>query len=176
VKDRSDLDGDRPAELDLPPAQLPGLRDSDYAAYDYVQRHRETIGIPEHTPFTVLPRVDATKRIGRVGEVQRELILKIAWNHVEPTAAVRGATARLVPTGATVSFHWETGRCLALVASDVTRPQHRTARDELLVRLAADGLLNAADDHSSGVGLDVTGGVVSLSRSHRLLHLEGFEQ
>jgi hypothetical protein len=171
VRRTGDLDSPRPAELDLPPSQLPGLRDSDYVAYEYVGRHRDTLGIPAGTPFTVLPRVDATKRVGPVSvPPQRELILKVGWNHVEPTSAVPGATSRLVPTGVTISFHWETGRCLALVASDVTSRRQRRARDELVTRLAADGMLG------DGVGLAVSGGVASLTRSHRLLHLEGWDQ
>lgn len=171
------LDNRRPRELSLPPGRLVELRDSDYLAYEYVGRHRRTIGIPDGTPFTVLPRVDATKQVGpRTVPPQRELILKVAWNHVEPARALRGATSRVVPTGATISFRWDTGRCTALVTSDITRRRHRIARDDLLTQLDVQRLLQDAGSASAaGVGVDVSGGVISLARSHRLLHLEGWE-
>ncbi|MFC0682614.1 hypothetical protein ACFFGH_32700 [Lysobacter korlensis] len=178
LPERDALNGRVPGELDVPAAQLPGLRDSDYLAYEYVGRHRGTIGIPDGIPFTVLPRVDATKRVGRKDTPpQRELILKVGWSHVEPARMPNGTSKdRLVPTGATVSFAWGTGECLALVVSDIASRQHQHARDQLLVQLESDGLLDeSASGPAERLGVDDSGAFVTLSRTHRLLHLEGWD-
>jgi hypothetical protein len=174
------LQSPRPAGLDVDPDSVPLLHDSDWAAYEYVTAHRALLGIPEGSPFTVLPRVDATKVIGfqrdGVPPRQRELILKVAWNHVEDSGpALRGAGQRHVATGATVSLRWDDGRCLALVTSDVTGRRHRQERDQLLLRLDEDGLLDDGAGDAYGVGLDVAGGVATLSGTHRLLHLAGWD-
>lgn len=176
VTNASELDSPTPRALDVPPERVTQLHDSDWAAYDYVTAHRTLLGIPEGEPFTVLPRVDSTKIIGPqdadgVAPTQRELILKVGWNHAEAsTNAPRGATRRNVPTGATVVLGWGEGRCLALVSSDVTGTPHREGRDALLKQLEADGLLDA------GVGLRVNGDVGTLTETHRLLHLVGWDQ
>ncbi|MDQ4137972.1 MAG: hypothetical protein M3116_03905, partial [Actinomycetota bacterium] len=178
VTDPDALNSPVPTELDVPAGELARLRDSDYLAYEYVGRHRRLIGLPDDVPFTVLPRVDATKRIGRKDTPpQRELILKVGWNHVESARLPNGTGKdRLVPTGATLSFRWDTGNCLALVISDIAAQQHQQARDELLARLDSDGLLEETpSSESQRLGVDASGGLVTLSRSHRLLHLEGWD-
>lgn len=168
-----------PAELDVEPARLKELRDSDYVAYEYVGRNRTAIGVPDGVPFTVLKRVDASKRVrGEADPSQRELILKVGWNHVETAHLPSGkGRKRLVPTGATISFHWDTGKCLALVVSDIVIEHHREDRDRFLAQLAADGFLDEAARGSDGrVGLDDTEDFVTLASSHRLLHLEDWDQ
>ena len=111
VAAEAQLHGRRPSVLDVPPEHLEALRDLDYAAYEYVAAHRRAIGIPVGVPFTVLPRIDATKRVGPAHvPPQRELLLKIAWDRV-PEARGDGARGRPVPVGATVSLRWEDGRC-----------------------------------------------------------------
>ncbi len=170
-----ELDSPAPAALSVEPGRIPELRDSDYAAYEYVGAAREEIGIPPGAPFTVLPRVDATKRVGGEDDpLQRELILKVGWNHLENAEMPGGARKkRLVPTGATLAFRWETGQCLALVRSDVVRPVHRKDRDALLAQLMADGLADDAESRSGGrVSVAATDDHVTITRTHRLLHLE----
>ncbi|MEV6268217.1 hypothetical protein AB0L64_13650 [Kribbella sp. NPDC051936] len=114
----TELDCERPHSLDLTPARLPEIRDSDWAAYQYVETHRDVLGMPPGRPFTVLPRVDSTKATGGQQNGQRltkrELILKVAWNHDSEDDARQPA-----PTGATVSLSWQDGTCLALVLGGV---------------------------------------------------------
>jgi hypothetical protein len=170
-----ELDSLVPAALDVAPARLPELRDSDYLAYDWVGRNRAAIGIPADVPFTVLPRVDASKKVGgRNDPLQRELILKIGWNHVEKAKMPTGAEkSRLVPTGATIAFHWDTGKCLALVVSDIVGTHHRQDRDAFLAQLTADGVpVDAASRTDGRVSVRADDDYVTLARSHRLLHLE----
>jgi hypothetical protein len=179
VESAADLDSDTPPELGVAAERVEQLHDSDWACYGYVDEHRALLGIPDGTAFTVLPRVDATKRVGRARDgapapEQRELIIKVAWNHVEDSGTpLRGVRRRNVATGATIALHWPDGRCLALVTSDVTAARHREGRDGLLRQLADDGLLDDADD---ALRIRVAGGVATLSGSQRLLHLAGWEE
>jgi hypothetical protein len=173
VTEVGDLETEAPVDLGVPAEQVPELRDGDRAAYLYVEQHRAALAIPEGASFTVLPRVDTTKRVGSVreGRKQRELILKVAWNHAEDAA---GGTSRVrvVPTGATVVLKWETGECLALVHSDITGTDQQHERDRLLVELETGGVLE--DDDGAGVGLRGAGDA-GLRSSHRLLHLAGWD-
>jgi hypothetical protein len=106
-----------------------------------------------------------------VAPVQRELILKVSWNHTED-AAGGAPRMRVVPTGATVVLEWETGECLALVHSDVTGADQQRERDRLLVELESEGVLEADDE--AGIGLRGPGDA-GLRSSHRLLHLAGWD-
>ncbi len=176
VADPRDLDGDRPQALAVPPDQVARLHDSDWAAYQYVTRHGATLGIPDGVSFTVLPRIDSTKVVGPrrdgVAPVQRELILKVAWNQAEEAAGPSGRL-RVLPTGATVALHWDSGECLAMVTSDVGSADHRRDRDRLLDQLAAEGVLDPDDD----AGVDVhSPDDAALRGSHRLLHLAGWDE
>ncbi|PVG80866.1 hypothetical protein DDE18_21020 [Nocardioides gansuensis] len=175
VAKAGDLDGAQPKKLDVPADRVGQLHVSDWAAYQYVTHHRATLGIPKGSSFTVLPRVDSTKVIGPkrdgVAPVQRELILKVAWNHTED-ATGRARRMRVVPTGATVALKWETGECLALVRSDVTSADQQRERDRLLVELEHEGVLEPDDE--AGVGLRGAGDA-GLHGSHRLLHLAGWD-
>jgi hypothetical protein len=177
VAEPTDLDSTTPDELGVPADQVRQLYESDWACYAWVDRHRDVIGIPDGAPFTVLPRVDATKAVGSaldgVVPEQRELIVKIAWNHVEESdVPLRGAGRRNVATGATVALRWDDGRSLALVTSDVTADRHRVERDGLVRQLVADGLLDGSDD--APVRIRLAGDVATLSGTQRLLHLAGW--
>ncbi|TCC54270.1 hypothetical protein E0H73_39670 [Kribbella pittospori] len=126
VRGVKDLDTTRPPELDVATDRLDELKDSDWAAYGYVETHRELLGIPPDASFTVLPRVDSTKVTGPIANgkrpTQRELILKVAWNV--------GGSKRPMPAGATVSLRWDDGRCLALVASEVALKTRHEGHDD----------------------------------------------
>jgi hypothetical protein len=170
-----ELDSPRPEELSVPLDQVRRLYESDWAAYQYVTLHSSTLGIPDEVAFTVLPRVDSTKVIGAqvhgVAPRQRELIMKVAWNHPEAASGGDNRT-RVVATGATLVLRWDTGECLALVHSDVTKPAHQAARDDLLHLLEEDQVLGTGEE--AGVRLRGQGDV-GLLGSHRLLHLAGWD-
>ena len=96
-----------------------------------------------HASFEVLPRMDATKKLGvrkpdngRVGLMQRELILKVRVEPPKPTRrAGVPASQRRVKTGATLALLWSDGQVLALVRSSVTDPAQGAAREQFLTRI-----------------------------------------
>ncbi len=167
-----------PGPLDVPVAEVPELHESDWAAYRFVEQHRDTLGIPAGVPFTVLPRVDATKRVPRRGAepvLQRELLLKVAWSVVEPNSITSlGARHRRVPTGATVALRWDDGVALALVRSDATSDGHRRARDAMVRSLLARRLLvPEGSQFDGGASWRVSDGVAEFVNTQTLLHMAG---
>jgi hypothetical protein len=136
-----DLMTKAPTTFNLSPDRLAGIRDSDWAAYTFVDDHRSEFGIPDGRSFKVLDRLDATKQIGKKRandkyDTQRELLLKVAWDVVEDNgAAVVPAHKRRVQTGATLAVRWKDASVLALICSNVTQVPQRDARDQFLTRL-----------------------------------------
>jgi len=186
-----------PAGLAIAPDRLPDIRDSDWAAYSFVDEHREDFAIPKDTNFVVLPRVDATKKLGtrtnpdtgqREDILQRELILKVYWDTTEPNN-VPGvpASQRRVKTGATLALLWSDGHVLALVRSSVTDPAQGAAREQFLTRMMAsdtpvtvvdaeggDGH-GAAADPRSGVEVRVIDDAARITGTQRLLHIQSMD-
>lgn len=173
------LDTPRPAELAIDPAMLPALRDSDWAAYRWVQDHCAALGIPPNAAFKLHPRVDATKELRR-DVTQRELLLKVAWDHVEPNAQpskVGGVPKRRIRTGTTLAWRWSDGEVLALVGSDAAAENYREARDHRIREMANEGLLTVSTigrqpgDADSGAHARLIGDTAFISGTQRLLHL-----
>jgi len=125
----------------------------------------------------VLPRVDATKRVWPQSshpEVQRELIIKVAWSLIEPNA-VPGlrASNRRVPTGVTIALRWNDGVALALVRSDAPTARHRRARDAMLQHLAVNELVTHDERSEVAARVRVVDDVAEIAATHQLLHLAG---
>ena len=167
-----ELDSPQPAELDLPPAQLPGLRDSDYVAYEYVGQHRDVLGIPAG---------DAVHRAASGGR------------HEAGRAGDRTATTRAHPQGGVEPPRADHERARRHVPAWCPRAPRSASSG----RPAGAWRSSAATSPAGGSGrrgttwspgsprracsvtasaLDVAGGVASLTRSHRLLHLEGWDE
>jgi hypothetical protein len=170
-----------PQELNIPPTDLADIRDSDWAAYAYVEKHRTAFGIAEGVSFKVLPRVDATKEIGRGKMTQRELILKASWDSVEVNGSPAiPASKRRVRTGATLAVRWEDGRVLALVGSDVMRAEQREARDRFLTKLLSGSRVAVVEDCDgvppsrppSQIEVRIMRDVARITGTERLLHIE----
>jgi hypothetical protein len=169
-----------PQELNIAPDDLADIRDSDWAAYAYVEKHRAAFGIAPGVSFKVLPRLDATKEIGSGGAAQRELILKVAWDSVEVNKVKAiPAPKRRVRTGATLAVRWEDGRVLALVGSEVMRAEQREERDRFLTRLLSDARVEIVDEAdaaparpSSRIEVRIMRDVARISGTERLLHIE----
>ena len=170
-----------PQELNIAPAYLPDIRDSDWAAYAYVEKHRAAFGIAEGVSFKVLPRVDATKKVGSGDKTQRELILKVSWDSVEVNGSPAvPAAKRRVRTSATLAVRWDDGRVLALVGSDVMRAEQREGRDRFLTSLLSGSRVAVVEDGdaaqqpppSSRIEVRILGDVARITGTERLLHIE----
>ena len=188
VASLAELQTEAPAELSVAPEELADIRDSDWRAYRYVDKHREALRIPAGTTFRVLPRVDATKEVGVPVDghytTQRELLLKVSWDVVEDNGAkVLPAPKRRVRTGVTIAYRWKDGRVLACVGSNVTNDVQREARDEFLTKLFAGGHIKvvkvaAADAPPTGAAdteVRILGDVARITGTQRLLHIAAID-
>lgn len=186
VADVAELDSPSPHELSVDPQQLADLVASDWESYRFVEANRALIGVPPDVPFKVLPRVDATKEIGRRRSdnrgyaTQRELIMKVGWEHVEANSVdAIPSPQRRVATGATLAWRWDDGAIVALVRSDVIRDELRAERDRMLAELADDDLVTVVEPGHrairqgapSSVDVRLTGGIARITGTHRLLHI-----
>lgn len=188
VASLAELQTEAPAELSVAPEELADIRDSDWRAYRYVDKHREALRIPAGTTFRVLPRVDATKEVGVPVDghytTQRELLLKVSWDVVEDNGAkVLPAPKRRVRTGVTIAYRWKDGKVLACVGSNVTNDVQREARDEFLTKLFAGGHIKvvkvaAADAPPTGAAdteVRILGDVARITGTQRLLHIAAID-
>jgi len=171
------------------------LHDSDWAAYQYANAHRELLGIPEDIPFQVRPRLHVLKKYqGGEGE---ECIFKVAWDHVEDNPLGSGYPGkRRITVGTTVAIDWKTGRVLArltnapperrLLAFDreyrrrwQEYEEQRRDRDVFVGGLAARGLLKLGS-HALGpdgqplrsvIQADVIGNAMKARGTGKMLHI-----
>ena len=180
IRSVEELDYSAPSALDVTPEFLSDLYDSEWIAYRFVEQHRHHFGIEKGTPFEVLPRVDATKRI-RVGKLeQRELILKVGWDITEPNGVTEiPASERRVRTGATIAWRWSDGRVLALVRSTVCATTQRAARDKYLTNLLQHNDIPVVEGSPKGTSVDNDGtairildDVARITCTQRLLHIQ----
>lgn len=137
---------EHPAVRDV---DLQTLIESDWAAYEFANRNRDLLCIPEDIPFQVEPRLDVTKRYyHRDGEQEvRECLFKVWWDQSEPNPLGSGfPNQRQITVGTTLAIDWNTRQVRACLTSDHSqRPQEqreqRKDRDRMLQRLADQGLL-----------------------------------
>jgi len=104
---RTDFEDEQPEGVDAR-----SLHDSDWAAYQFANAHRDLLQIPEDIPFQVRPRLHVRKKYqGGEGE---ECIFKVAWDHLEDNPIGFGYPAkRRITVGTTLAIDWKTGRILA---------------------------------------------------------------
>ena len=182
-----DTDYEDPA---LAAADLDTLVASDWAAYDFAERHRVLFGIPPGERFRVRPRLVANKTyyVRKDGEnglrPVRELIFKVSWDRVEPNPKhLELSELRQITVGTTLAVDWETKRVRALLRSDASRPTEanpaaarlREDRDLMLTRLAAGRRLHLAGQADEGAGdavrVETSGDLMRVRGAGRMLHL-----
>lgn len=111
----------------FPPLQdldLRTLAGSDWAAYEFANRHRELLRIPEGVPFQVRPRLDTTKsyylRKGEGPEEIRELIFKVSWAQPKaPGSPLLRPGQKQVTAGTTLALDWNSGEVRARLTSEL---------------------------------------------------------
>lgn len=168
---------------------LDALVASDWVAYDFANKHRAFLGIPEGVHFRVRPRLDVAKSYYLGGEptTVRECIFKVSWDREEPNPPGMHLTRRRqITVGTTLALDWQTRRVRALLRSQAaSRPpgaDEQTAdRDDLLTRLVAggrlrlDGAAGGAAPPGSGVRAETSGDLMRIRGSGRLLHVASEE-
>jgi hypothetical protein len=167
---------------------LDALAASDWAAYDFANKQRGFLGIPEGVHFRVRPRLDVRKQYYLGGEptTVRECIFKVSWDREEPNPpGMHFTRRRQITVGTTLALDWQTRRVRALLRSQAaSRPSgadEQTAdRNAMLARLVETGRLRldggaAGAPAGSGVRAETSGDLMRVRGSGRLLHVAGEE-
>ena len=175
VGDPRELDVQTNQSLDaLREMDLATLVESDWAAYDFANRNRKLLRIPEGVPFSVRPRLDVTKvYYGRDGPRQaRECIFKVSWNEEERNnLGHRLPQRRQYTVGTMLAIDWETKVARALLTTDRSE-QQTFDRNEMLRKLYDDGLLIEARDAQGPDGGETNTGIIA-ETTDRLMRLRG---
>ena len=152
----------------LDKVDLQTLTDSDWAAYQFADKHREFLNIPPGIPFRVRPRLDTTKLYylakGAKPEPIRELIFKASWDQEEPNGTgTPFAGKRQITVGTTLAIDWETRTVRARLTSQ-WQGEQKSDRDEMLKKLAAE---------TSNLHVESSNGVMRVRATARMLHVAG---
>jgi len=133
----------------LKEVDLETLVESDWAAYEFANRNRDLLGVPQEVPFQIWPRLDVTKLYyQRDGKRKiRECLFKVSWDQSEANQLGRRfPDRRQITVGTTLAVDWDTRMIRALLRSDHSdRPQEQQKqqedRDRMLRRLGDEGLM-----------------------------------
>ena len=181
----------RELELDDPGASsafldqdLSVLASSDWAAYDFANRHRDLFGAPDDAPFRVRPRLDVTRLYHhQEGKVRvRELVFKVSWDHREDNPVRLGLpVARQITVGATVAVDWLTGRVRARILSIAAMGDERSRAErsgQLRDWVAAGSLrldTGPGLDDMASARVEINGDLMRVRDSLRTIDLVGRE-
>ena len=160
---------------------LDTLVDSNWAAFQFANQHRQLLGIPREIPFQVLPRLDVTKLYYRQDgpRTVREVIFKASWDQEESNPPTSGLPPRRqYKAGSTLAIDWET-RTLRARLKSTYDPRQRGQRSALLRRLIDDDLLQF-DRHAYGpdgnalrsaIRAETIDGLMRVRGAARMLHV-----
>lgn len=130
----------------LAKVDLDTLAKSDWAAYDFANRHRGFLRIPRGRSFHIAPRLVVEKLSYALGERARrrvrECIFKVSWKVDEPDAVPGGELPdwRQVTFGTTLVIDCETRRVRVLLTSDRSDAR-KLERDGMLKWLLDEDVL-----------------------------------
>lgn len=178
---------DTPTQFEVPAVEaleLDAVMESDFAAYGFVNEHRELFGVPEGVPFEVRPRLATEKTYYHekdgvsVPELVSEVILKVAWTELEPQAVAGLPSQRRVAVGTTLAIDRDTMRVRVRITTG-TDGDRRAERDRYLARLAGEHRIAIGSAARDANGLpragvirgDVVGGALKLRNVASMLHL-----
>jgi hypothetical protein len=164
---------------------LDTLVESDWAAYDFANRNRPLLNIPEHVHFRVRPRLKATKTYYLAdGPTQvKECIFKVSWDRDDERnpKGSRLPARRQITVGTTLAIDWETKKVRVLLPSHAavntgTESEEQAAdRNDMLARLLASNRLRIGlvedPDAGSAVRVETSGSLMRMRGSGRLLHI-----
>jgi hypothetical protein len=181
---------------ELDSVDLQTLVDSEWAAYEFANKNRKFLGIPEGVQFRVRPRLEANKKYirgPRKEEFIRELIFKVSWDYQEPNHLGQFFPAeRQITVGTTLAIDWQTKKVRAIVTSDFSdrpsgggrkrkadREQQKADRDLMLETLLDQGVLQPAAEtrgpdgkqRTSLVSAETMGNLMRVRGVARMLHI-----
>ena len=181
---QTNFDDDRVRKLDLEM-----LVESDSAAYEFANRARDLLHIPDEVTFHVEPRLVVTKRYRhRDGDqMTTECLFKVWWREMEPDrVGNRWPGQRRITVGTTLAIDSATRQVRALLTSDrrehrVEGEQQRDDRDRFLQQLVSDGTLNLGPPALAPGGrgwrayiqADDISGILRVRGMARMLHITG---
>jgi hypothetical protein len=160
------------------------LQESDWAAYELVNRNRDFFAIPKEVSFHVHPRLKTEKYYFRKKGSREpvkipELILKVSWSHPEPNQVKQALVRdRQITVGTTVAIDWETRNVRTCLSSDLGDEQ-RQDRDGMIQRMLDDGILRIGDEAlgpdgkplCAAIRAETLGGTMRVRGAARLLHI-----
>lgn len=164
---------------------LDTLVESDWAAYDFANRHRALLNIPEHVHFRVRPRLKATKTYYLRGGPTpvKECIFKVSWDRDDERNPVgsRLPARRQMTVGTTLAIDWETKKVRALLSSHAAiktgseGEEQEADRNDMIKQLLASNQLSIASAEEppagSAVRVEISGSLMRIRGSGRLLHI-----
>jgi hypothetical protein len=167
---------------ELDDVDLTTLVQSDWAAYEFANRHREFLGIPEGIHFRVRPRLDVAKvyfHRDRREEKVRECIFKVSWDRKETNQFGPFFPAeRQITVGTTLAIDWNTRLVRARLTSDLGM-QSRLDRDQMLLRLIDENKLMVGNQAvgpdgrwlRSAIRAESMDGLMRIRATARMLHV-----
>jgi hypothetical protein len=164
------------------------LVDSDWAAYEFANRNRKLLHIPDSIHFRVRPRLDVTKLYyHREGEERiRECLFKVSWDYKEPNRLGPSfPRERQITVGTTLAIDWKTKKIRALLTSDPgekrqeDREQQQEDRDAMFQRLIDDSILQVGSRAvgpdgkllRSAIRAETMNGLMRVRGAARMLHI-----
>ena len=168
----------------LAKVDLDTLAKSDWAAYDFANRHRGFLRILRGRSFHIEPRLVVEKRSYAVGahakKRVRECIFKVSWKVDEPDAVPGGELPdwRQVTFGTTLVIDCETRRVRVLLTSDrsATRKLERDGMlrwlmDEDLLRVGTEAFGPDGKPLCGAIHAETSGGVLRVVGTAHMLHM-----
>jgi hypothetical protein len=168
---------------------LQDLLESDWAAYQFANDHRDLLFIPPGIPFQVERRMKVTKRYyHRTGQQEvSECLFKVWWYTTEQNqVGDQFPKARRIAVGTTLAIDWETHTLRARLTSDRTSfpdegEEQLQDRDRFLRHLAEQDILRASQDAlgpdgrplRAVIGAEDIHGVMRVKSMARMLHIIG---
>lgn len=168
---------------------LQNLLESNWAAYQFANQHRELFGIPADVPFEVEPRLKVTKRYyHRDGPKDvSECLFKVWWYTIEDNqVGMQFPPNRRISVGTTLAIDWETNQIRVRLSSDRANSpgeekEQREDRDQFLRALAEQGILRTKQSAVGPDGkplclvisADDLDGVMRVNGMARMLHVIG---
>lgn len=169
------------------------LAASDWAAYDFANRVRPFLGIPEGVHFRVRARLRATKNHGSPKKPRYvdELIFKVSWDRQEDNPGDLPLPAlRQITVGTTLVVDCKTRRVRALLRSQASlgpdaggaADQQRQDRDAMLRHLVAQDRLSYGPpgdedpQFASAARVEESGGLMRIRSSGRMLHIAAHDE